>query len=189
MFLSMIFSTRHVFKSGLIGFAKLRKSVMILFNRLDSSTIISGIVLAGSNWAIFFFSNSAELLMIPRGFRISWEMPAVISPREDMCLAWPRASSSSIFSRVRCRLIVLPFFTTKRSAIKRMPITKMMVRKTNIWNRNMVLYSFEISWTISTTPSTGPDMRDKGFSARNGAKVNTFISFGIPSSISQKLPL
>jgi hypothetical protein len=34
----------------------------------------------GSSGGHFFLSSSAELLMMPKGLRISWETPATISP-------------------------------------------------------------------------------------------------------------
>ena len=78
-------------KLGLRGRAKLIKSVIMPLSRVDSSMIISGIELAGSIAVTFFFSNSAELRMMPSGFRISWDMPAAISPksRKPLRLAQP----------------------------------------------------------------------------------------------------
>ena len=45
------------------------------------------------------------------------------------------------------------------------------------------------SWTISTTPSTGPDITESGFSARSGAIVINLLSCGNPSNISIQFPL
>ena len=73
----------------------------MLFNRFASSTIISGTVFEGSKEATFFFKSSAEFLMIPNGLRISWEIPATISPNDDKCSA--RLSCSFRRNRSRAR--------------------------------------------------------------------------------------
>ena len=79
----MTSSTRQGLRTGLRGLAKLINPVMILLRRLASSTMISGMVFEGSNLVTFFFRSSAELLIIPRGLRISWDIPAAISPKAE----------------------------------------------------------------------------------------------------------
>ena len=56
---------------------------MILFKRVDSSMMTLEMDSDGLSFGIFFFNSSAELRIIPKGFLISWEIPATISPSED----------------------------------------------------------------------------------------------------------
>jgi hypothetical protein len=68
------------------GFGIIEKIGDDIVQRVDSSMMMAGRRFRGSLGAVFFCSSSAELLMIPRGLRISWETPATISPRDDKVL-------------------------------------------------------------------------------------------------------
>ena len=92
---------RQGLSTGLRGLAKFINPVIILFRRLASSTMISGMVLEGSNLVTFFFKSSAELLIIPSGLRISWDIPAAISPRAESRSALLKRSFKRSLSMAR----------------------------------------------------------------------------------------
>ena len=57
MFFSSTSSTRHGLSFGLRGLAKLMKSVMMPFNRVASSTMMSGIALGGVDLGNLFLEQ------------------------------------------------------------------------------------------------------------------------------------
>ena len=104
---------------------------MILFRRRASATMISAMAFKVSAGSIFFFSNSAELLMIPSGFLISWETPATISPNVDRCLALANWSLRRIRSKARLSMMPSPRLTTKIKVSSKIPITMLIVQITS----------------------------------------------------------
>jgi len=126
-------------RSGILGRAKSRKSVIIWFMRSDSSTIISGIVVFASNFSILFLSNWALLLMIPKGFLISWETPAVISPMADRCSACRSFSSNCIRSSARRSMNFSPCLTTNRKMKNKIPMIARHEPRILVWRINTFL--------------------------------------------------
>ncbi len=115
---------KQSWKFGSWGRAKSRNSVTMLFSLFDSS-IMSPVNFAFDLWESGMEPNSsAVLLIIPKGFLISWETPATISPKAAKRSAWFNWFSSSLCSLALSSMILSALWTIKRRAMNIIPIMR-----------------------------------------------------------------